>query len=1526
MNPLRRLWQKAMSNEALREKLRVIIFQSDTPLGKAFDVALLWCIVASIVLVVVESMQAVPPTAKLVFTILEYVFTFFFTLEYLCRLYCSDKPKEYALSFFGIIDLLSTLPLYVGWIFGPVRYLMVVRTFRLIRVFRVFKLFSFLKEGDLLMRSIIISAPKIGVFFLFMVILVISMGTLMYIVEGSIPGSPFTDIPTSIYWAVVTMTTVGYGDIAPVTIVGRILSGIVMLMGYTIMAVPTGIVSAQMVHDHKPRRKAGNCPECGSPLPHDAHFCPFCGLKQEPKKPAGSTVAPLILLLLMSGFTLKSVAQDALLTGTVIGTEQSVDYSTGQASTTVNTAANAFDGNLSTFFASYERSKTWVGLDLGKPYVITRVGWSPRNDGLGPRRMLLALFEGANRPDFLDGVPLYIIDEEGTIGTMSYANVNVSRGFRYVRYIGPADARCNVAEVAFYGHAGEGDDSRFYQLTNLPTVSFHTVDGVEPYDKVNEITSSFTIIYADGTMIQEESGTSRLRGNASMAHPKKPYRIKFDTSLRIFRNSGMRSPAKAKKWTLINNYDDKTLMRNLVAFEIARRMGFDYVPWSYPVDVVVNGEYRGCYQLTDQLSVDKNRIDITEMGPTDIEGEALTGGYLLELDGYASQEVSWFTSAAGNPVTIKSPDDDDITTEQAAYIRREFNMMEAKILASNFDDPDIGFRSRLDETTLLQYFLTEELAGNPDAFWSCYFTKERGEDLFRMGPVWDFDNAFDNDNRFFPINNQGDFLSLARGGAGNFRVLLKRMFSDQALRDSMAVMWNTARAEGRISAEGLTAYIDSTAAELMQSQRLNFMRWPILNQLIQVNPRAGGSYEVEVGWMKEYIENRIPWLDDMINPNPDDEEKEVVEIASAADLANFAARVNSGKTTLCAVLKADIDFTSYPSTMIGSGNIYKGEFDGAGHSVKLAMQRSSEDAALFAYLSGYVHDLNTEGTITTSGKFAAGIAAKTENATIERCQSRVDIISSVNGDGTHGGIVGVSYAGTVVRDCLISGSMTGSRTNCCGGVSGWADASTHISNCLITSQISVGTSGSDLLSRNSNNVVSSNNYFYGNWNAPNDCGDVSLLTENQLAYGEACFLLEGKQPGSTPWRQTLGTDVTPVPDVSHGIVYSLSHLHCDGTPYSTISDFTNDASLNNQDEHDLQNGTCRYCGYVSMDDLPRDERGFFLIASAERLNWFADMVEQGYTDICGVLTDDIDFTGYPSTMIGSDKKYNGTFDGAGHTITIALNRNADYAGLFCHLSGTVQDLIVRGTITTDRKFAGLAANLVGGTLLRCQSYIDINATINGDGTHGGLAGLFNGGEGISQIQDCIFAGTINGSGVNSCGGLVGWASETGLISNCLMAGKMNISSSGGDIICRNNSRAILLDTYYYSDWNADTPADAIRTDYHDMASGKLCYQLNAGRTEERMAWFQTLDEDHFPVPDNRHLPVWIYAGSYVNDSPDGLMTMQSVQCETRHGEGVYTISGQMVNGKLSNGKYPQGIYIKDGKKIVYGLDRHPQRR
>lgn len=206
-----------MNDQKLKHKLYIIIFESDTPSGKLFDVVLIGCILASVLLVIIESLKGLPSYLTTPFVVMEYLFTAFFTFEYLTRIYCSPRPKKYIFSFFGIVDLLATLPLYIGLIFPGARYLLIIRAFRLIRVFRVFKLFNFLNEGERLLTALRESSKKIAVFFLFVVILVTSIGTLMYMIEGTLPNSQFNNIPNSIYWAIVTMTTVGYGDITPVT-------------------------------------------------------------------------------------------------------------------------------------------------------------------------------------------------------------------------------------------------------------------------------------------------------------------------------------------------------------------------------------------------------------------------------------------------------------------------------------------------------------------------------------------------------------------------------------------------------------------------------------------------------------------------------------------------------------------------------------------------------------------------------------------------------------------------------------------------------------------------------------------------------------------------------------------------------------------------------------------------------------------------------------------------------------------------------------------------------------------------------------------------------------------------------------------------------------------------------------------------------------------------------------------------------------------------------------------------------------
>lgn len=264
-----------------KDKIRLnnIVGNSDSRAGRVFDIVVMVAIIISLLVAFVETQPAVVGRFKDVLTVLEYVLTIFFTLEYILRIYCSSRPRNYIFSFFGIIDLLATLPLYLSFIpcLSSARYLFILRVFRLTRIFRVFKLFAFINEGYLLMQSIRLSLRKILVYFLFVIILVIILGTLMFMVEGGQPGTQFTDLGASIYWAIVTLTTVGYGDITPVTLVGRFLSGIVMILGYTIIAVPTGIVSATMIDETKRRGRDGRCPRCNEKTDLKANYCQHCG-------------------------------------------------------------------------------------------------------------------------------------------------------------------------------------------------------------------------------------------------------------------------------------------------------------------------------------------------------------------------------------------------------------------------------------------------------------------------------------------------------------------------------------------------------------------------------------------------------------------------------------------------------------------------------------------------------------------------------------------------------------------------------------------------------------------------------------------------------------------------------------------------------------------------------------------------------------------------------------------------------------------------------------------------------------------------------------------------------------------------------------------------------------------------------------------------------------------------------------------------------------------------------------------------
>ena len=534
------------------------------------------------------------------------------------------------------------------------------------------------------------------------------------------------------------------------------------------------------------------------------------------------------------------------LTGTVIGTAKSVDYGSNLASTTVNTREMAFDDNLNTYFASYDRSYTWVGLDLGKPHVITRLGWSPARRHRGDERVVLGVFEGANTPNFMDAIPLYIIKEKGIFGKLSYSDVNCSKGFRYVRYVGPEDERCNIAELEFFGYPGVGDETSLPRLTNLPTVSIQTENGVIPYDKRKQINAIITIVSEDGKQLLSDSGTVRLRGNGSLTFPKKPYRLKFNKKTRV-----LNSPGKAKKWVLINNYGDKTLLRNQLAFEMSRCMNMPFTPYIQPVDVVLNGEYKGSYQLCDHVDVRKHRVNIEEMTPEDNSGVPLTGGYLVEIDARAPSEPSWFYSTKGIPVTIHYPDDDEITKEQHDFIESYFNKMED------------NWEKYLDTNTFLRHFLVGELSGNTDTYYSVFMYKHRDNDTLFTGPVWDFDLAFDNDRRTYPVNKKTDFVYRSGGSVVNSQ--MRRFVDDIAIhnkeaRAKMVEIWDEARHNG-ITKEHLFEIINAEAEYLQQSQKLNFMRWPVMDTLVHQNPVIWGGYDAEVQNVRRFIEERLDWMD-----------------------------------------------------------------------------------------------------------------------------------------------------------------------------------------------------------------------------------------------------------------------------------------------------------------------------------------------------------------------------------------------------------------------------------------------------------------------------------------------------------------------------------------------------------------------------------------------------------------------------------------------------------------------------------------
>lgn len=402
------------------------------------------------------------------------------------------------------------------------------------------------------------------------------------------------------------------------------------------------------------------------------------------------------------------------------------------------------------------------------------------------------------------------------------------------------------------------------QLTNLPTFYLSTVDTVPVVSKDVYVKGT---LYVAGPVEQagkyNDSIEIRGRGNSTWGMPKKPYRTKLYNKYNL-----LDMPAKDKTWPILANYADKTLIRNALAFEISKLCGVYYTPAYRFVDVVLNDEFLGNYLATDQVEVSGDRVDVVKQAVTDSVLPAISGGYLLEIDGFAittpvegATFPEGFYSANNTPVSIKYPKDDEINKAQRDYIIDHFNKFETSILTYKKGEQIDSISKYLNIDAFVNWYIASELCANPDFIWSIYMKKDSGNMQMSFGPLWDNDISFANDSR---LGDTRDELMLHKAhNCGSMRALLQRLFAIPAINQKVKARWAEIRDAGL--KDRLTTFIDSTSTAIDSSQKLNFERWPILDQTVYLELEARGSYEAEVDFLRTFMNDHITSLDSIFN-------------------------------------------------------------------------------------------------------------------------------------------------------------------------------------------------------------------------------------------------------------------------------------------------------------------------------------------------------------------------------------------------------------------------------------------------------------------------------------------------------------------------------------------------------------------------------------------------------------------------------------------------------------------------------------
>lgn len=492
-------------------------------------------------------------------------------------------------------------------------------------------------------------------------------------------------------------------------------------------------------------------------------------------------------------------------------------------------------------------------IELESNYIITRISWIKRENY--KFNYLLGVFEGANDPHFKDAIPIGIIKENENLDLINYIDINTNNSYKYIGYIPPNKNNSDISPIKVFGYKipetkKYSKEKKYFQATNLPLISIYTENSTDILEKSKEINCKILIVN-EGKIEINETATIKVKDETrAYLSPKFPYSINFSSNQKIL---GFND--KYRNWELISNYFDRSLLRNSIALKISELMKFEYTVKCQPVDVIINGNFKGNYYICEQIEEGYNKFNNN-------------GGNLLEIDAEYYNGKKHFKSNKGIYFKILYPKDYNSTSEQEKYIIEKFNKIENEVYEGNFDNIDLN--------TYSKQFLLKELCGDlKHLYKNFYITNKVNNEKFFFEPVWEFETAFDNDKMLIPTDEKPNFYFNYYSSSGTLKDLTTKFIRNKDIIEYIKNVWNNL-CNTVLKESVLIDFIEEERIYLKESAELNFLKWD--NFVEEYDPygfnwgtrdylfgRKGENFEVSIDVVKDYIRKRFESLSNLIN-------------------------------------------------------------------------------------------------------------------------------------------------------------------------------------------------------------------------------------------------------------------------------------------------------------------------------------------------------------------------------------------------------------------------------------------------------------------------------------------------------------------------------------------------------------------------------------------------------------------------------------------------------------------------------------